>query len=598
MVEQEYQERSFGDGKIDMFFLSDHLPEQIDKTLQIALSNGCNAPAHSIIKWAYTLYGDLEHADLGEAARQAQIEYTRQNYMFDQLVSMAANKTDTNLLTDLLLASHTVQKQAHTEEERVSQSYLEGYATGLATDEAYQIVEKISNLFYDSKTKKPINHMSTRRKNRVFNYLNVLEDQVKRSSSLVQLRDNFFDALKPKKKNIPRVTESESSGSQWQEVLKYASELGVVPTHIYRDGSAVELVDGNIPDLSHEHTGFIVTRVFDQRRHIDMKLKIITTHPSESFDERKRKLANEVRTATHLATIHTRIPSWLRKEIHTPEIVAVSQDANALMEKFVDGKVAGTIHEFKPHALGSFTLTELACYLNELQKNAQEFTSDAEFNGTHPSISDVFVKKYIPDSQNRLKKFIEYRASDIGRSIDLDGIIGLMTQLAEELPQYAQLFPDDEHGRTYTLAHSNLNPSSFLMMSDGSHTLVDWNRITLSNNCAFDASTVLTFLSTIPTDNHERMMEDNYISEQQSYLNAMLLFATDKQLFRDHLRVDLLYNRIPGELLHATNMLFRAIKSHESLETIEHYGIIINQLYSFLKDAYSRKGIFTKHTEE
>ena len=184
----------------------------------------------------------------------------------------------------------------------------------------------------------------------------------------------------------------------------------------------------------------------------------------------------------------------------------------------------------------------------------------------------------MPDSRNRavgLQNFLESELADYVD--DLPAIVDFMTTVRDELGQYKPLFPDKN--QEYWMADGNLNPSSFMRLRNGKLALVDFNRITLSNNEAFDASTVIAFLTGYPD------------LQRSFYYQLWELNGHGKQ-FKDQIIVDLMYNRVSGELVHMCNKLFAEIKGSHSEEQIKQYQIKIKQLFGFLQEAHDRRGIF------
>ena len=155
------QERSFGDGQpfasegVDYYL--DQTISWVEKVYPPAISNGCTGPDALINSWLDKLYQVKERINatdpqIQEAAHQAFLEYTLQNSLYDQLIDMVAKKADPALLVDICVTPHVASGDlSKIEVDRVPKSRLEGRVTGFANDDAFEIVESISKLFYNPK---------------------------------------------------------------------------------------------------------------------------------------------------------------------------------------------------------------------------------------------------------------------------------------------------------------------------------------------------------------------------------------------------------------------------------------------------------------
>lgn len=547
-----------------------------------AVSNGCNDPEGLLWDWMGKLYPGLEIENIKPrhreaAAKEALIEYTIQNALYDQLVGMVAAKGDGTLLIDLTVTPHAIAANSDGQQVSATKRMVRGFAT----DEAFHIIERISGLFYDPETKLrygyvdpltggEVTHMPEATRRKIMQSLNALEMHVNTSKSIEEL-DKKFSAPRKRKPVAEKKNKETSKPMQWDEVLAYSREFNVTPTHFFKDGIAQEVQAGKVPDLSHEHTGFIVTQVTDEAGE-SFIVKIITREPSDSFEERLRKLKNEINMNPHLTDLHNRLPLSVKEHIVLPVITRASEDSRAIMMKIIDGGVLGDTHEFNADGLSEQDVITLAQFIHEMQRYSYLFTEDSAFNRIHPSISDVFEQKYRKDSAKRTKVFGDLADTEVSQLVDVADITLLMEALDAVLPQFAGLFPDGKL-KTHMLAHANMNASSFIRTKDGKLAIIDWNRLTDSNNFAFDASTVLTFLVDRP-------------DLQKSFLTFMRAGETNRELFDLHLYVDLVYNRIPGELMDTVVKLYAAIKGNKPKEVIEHYALHANRLHAYLMQVF------------
>lgn len=188
-------ERKFGDGRVfspqgPEFFLDDFETSWTDKAHVVAISNACPRPDRFIKLTAQKHFGKLTEGNAEKAARLATTEYLRQNFLYGLMVQMAEAKGDQTLFKDITETPHDSIVLPDYERTHVPDSYAAGEATGFANDDAFDIVARISRIFdYEIS--------DTTKKTKILKALNILEDQIQASSTLHELKVNFFETMRP-----------------------------------------------------------------------------------------------------------------------------------------------------------------------------------------------------------------------------------------------------------------------------------------------------------------------------------------------------------------------------------------------------------------
>lgn len=340
-----------------------------------------------------------------------------------------------------------------------------------------------------------------------------------------------------------------------QEISEDLRRYNLEPLAVLQGGTVyadVYAPSSDTPDVTNRP--FVVLKV---RNDTDSARSYVYKTISSGDEDVERKMRNEAAFVARLAPlIQEVIPDSRQNKIMMPGSFIAEENTgrSIIVEEFLEGNPIGGVHETYPEVTEDdvFAIADFIHGFGTLSLDTVRRTAPA-------------VKLKQSRAEGYRPNFDKWR----GKLTDVLGYTSVST--AEELLEDSS---DLVEGLPERFAAIDINPSNILKDTLGRLGMIDWERIAITRNPAFDYNFMYATLWQFP-------------DLQEKYLRYVLQSNSDVPRFKDYMRVDFIFNRGFGELAYWYDIAYDKNRSTVDREKARQ---AIDSLKGLVTDAIDKRG--------